>query len=243
MYDIHCHLIFGVDDGSDSLDESVRMLTLAASGGTKGIIATPHSNIPGSYENYWSKNLYTRLCEIRAAAKQNNIPVEIYAGQEIFCTPDILPLLSQNKLITLNNSRYVLIEFPFSEYADTAFSRVRRIFAEGYVPVIAHPERYYFIQEDEEALFRLSDYGCVLQMNKGSISGLFGENAEYTARFMLENGLVDCIASDGHSPYSRTPYLEDVHEMLSDDFDIDYADLLLVTNPTNIICNKTIDRL
>lgn len=243
MFDIHCHLIYGVDDGSDSLEESVKMLNIASSGGTKGIIATPHSNIPGSYENYWSKSLYTKLCEIRKAASDNNIPIEVFAGQEIFCTPDIIPLLSQNKLITLNNSRYILLEFPFTEYSDTVFSRIRRIFAEGYIPVIAHPERYFFVQEDEESLYRLSDYGCILQMNKGSMDGVFGENAEYIARFMLENELVDCIASDSHSPYSRIPFLEDVHEQISDEFDIDYADLLLETNPTNIICNKTVDRL
>ena len=241
MYDIHCHLIYGVDDGSDSLDESLRMLNIAVSGGTQGIVATPHANISGSYENYWTPELFASLKEIREAAFNNNIPIEIFAGQEILCTSNTIELLSKGKLITLNNSRYPLIEFPFGEYSSTVFARTQMLLAQGLVPVIAHPERYYFVQEDEENLIRLHESGCILQMNKGSLEGVFGEGAAYTSKFMLENDLVDCIASDSHSPYSRTPFLEDIHEIIADDFDMDYAELLLYENPMNIICNKEIE--
>ena len=80
--------------------------------------------------------------------------------------------------------------------------------------------------------------GCLLQMNKESISGGFGEDAQAVAEFMLENGVIDCIASDSHSPYSRTTFLEDIHETVAGMYSDDYADLLLKINPMNIICNK-----
>lgn len=241
MFDIHCHLIYGIDDGADSLDESLRMLRLASHSGTKGIAATPHCNIPGSYQNYWNSALYNRLCEIRTAAKAEQIPIEIYSGQEIFCTEDMLQLFEKRKLITLNNSRYPLVEFAFDEYSTDVFRRLEKLIAVGLIPVVAHPERYYFVHEDYTTLLHMKDIGCLLQMNKGSYSGYFGSEAEDVCNYMLDRELIDCIASDGHSPFSRSPYLEDVSEILSDEYSFDYVDLLMRANPMNIICNRPVE--
>ena len=140
MYDIHSHIIYGVDDGAQSLEEAVKMAENASLHGTKGLAATPHTNVPGSNDNFWGPDLLERVKALRAALKENYIDVQIFCGQEIFCTAYTADYLRTGKVITLNNSRYPLVEFDFYENSDAVFSRLEKIISEGFVPVVAHPE-------------------------------------------------------------------------------------------------------
>lgn len=238
MTDIHCHIMFGVDDGSNGIEESVRMSALAYSGGTRRIIATPHCNIPDSYRNYWDGDMLDRLKAVNHANKKAGVDVEIFPGNEIFCAGRFISLLKSGKLRTLNDSRYALVEFDFEEYAQSAFTKLSQLAAEGYVPVVAHPERYGFVCEDFDAAVRMKDMGCLLQVNKGSFKGAFGHEARQTSLFMLEERLADFVASDGHSPYARTPFLADAEEFISEEFSEDYARLLLYENPDAVLRDK-----
>ena len=240
MYDIHSHIVYGVDDGAQSLDEAVKMVEYASLHGTKGIVATPHTNVPGSFDNLWDAELLERVKELRSALKENYVDVQIFCGQEIFCTSYAIDYLKSGKVITLNNSRYPLVEFDFYEYSDSVYSKLNEIIAEGYVPVVAHPERYAFVAEDEEAAVRLKKLGCVLQINKGSLTGNFGESAFYTAQRLIEERLADVIASDSHSPYVRTTNMENVHELVSEVYSPNYADVLLDINPKRILQDREI---
>lgn len=240
MYDIHSHIVYGVDDGAQSLDEAVKMVEYASLHGTKGIVATPHTNVPGSFDNLWDAELLERVKELRSALKENYVDVQIFCGQEIFCTSYAIDYLKSGKVITLNNSRYPLVEFDFYEYSDSVYSKLNEIIAEGYVPVVAHPERYAFVAEDEEAAVRLKKLGCVLQINKGSLTGHFGESAFYTAQRLIEERLADVIASDSHSPYVRTTNMENVHELVSEVYSPNYADVLLDINPKRILQDREI---
>lgn len=240
MVDIHCHILYGVDDGSDDLAETVEMLRLAERGGTSKVIATPHSNVPGSYRNHWCPELEGRLAAVNSELKREGVGVEVYPGQEIFSTPDTARLLRDGKLITLNFSRYALVEFDFYEYSVEAYAILGQIAAEGYVPVVAHPERYAFVCEEDDAALRLKDMGCLLQVNKGSLKGSFGMRAKRAAHRLLADGFADFVASDAHSPYVRTPFLADAHEAISVMYSRDYADLLLKTNPSLLLDNKEI---
>lgn len=240
MYDIHSHIIYGVDDGAQSIEEAVKIAENASLHGTKGIVATPHTNIPGSFSNYWCQELLERVKTLRAAIKENYIDVQIFCGQEIFCTSDAVEYLKSGKVITLNNSRYPLLEFDFYEYSDSVYSKLEKIISEGYVPIVAHPERYAFVAEEEDAAVRLKKLGCILQVNKGSLTGKFGESAFYTGRRLIEERLADVIASDSHSPYVRTSNLEKIHELVSEVYSPDYADILLDINPKRILQDREI---
>lgn len=240
MVDIHCHILYGVDDGSDDLAETVEMLRLAERGGTVKVIATPHSNVPGSYRNYWCAELESRLALINSELKREGVGIEVYPGQEIFTTPETAGLLREGKLITLNGSRYALVEFDFYEYSVEAYAMLGQIKAEGYVPIVAHPERYAFVCEEDDAAMRLKDLGCLLQVNKGSLKGSFGMRAKREAYRLLDDGLADFVASDAHSPYVRTPFLADAHEAISVMYSRDYADMLFKTNPSLVLENKEI---
>ncbi len=240
MYDLHCHILFGVDDGADSAEESIRMARIACESGTKGIAATPHCNISEFNRNEWTAEFTRKIIMLNSTLAELDIPVKIYPGQEIFCGEDVTALLKSGKLLTVNGSRYVLVEFDFGEYSDTVYSKLGEIISAGYVPIVAHPERYGFVQEDKDAPLRMKKMGCLLQLNKGSIKGGFGRGAYMSSSAMLENGLADIVASDAHGPFVRTPFLADAHEFISERFSSEYADILFKSNPKKILKNKMI---
>ncbi len=239
MTDIHCHIIHGVDDGSYDIEESLKMAQLAADGGTEIIVATPHCNSE-IYPNYWDADLKNRFMQLRNRISSEKIPVKLCLGHEILADGNFIELLKKGNLLTLNNSRYPLVEFDFLEHSESVFSKLEKLIAEGFVPIVAHPERYAFVNEDIDAVFMLKRIGCLLQINRGSIRGSFGRQIEETANVILENELADFIASDAHSPYMRTTYLADIHEFISETYSMDYARLLLSDNPNRVLQNKKI---
>ena len=240
MIDLHCHILDGVDDGSYCLSDSVEMARAALESGTRLIAATPHACAPGLPENPWGEALEQKLAALNAALAAARLDLRVLPGQEIYCDGDILPGLKSGRLIPLNGSRYVLTEFDFYASAEVISDRARSLLAEGWVPVIAHPERYAAVKEDAQNAYRLKRLGCLLQLNSGSLFGDFGNGARNAAHELLGEQLADVIASDAHSPYVRTPFMADAHEMVSELYSLDYADLLFRENPGRIIENKTV---
>ncbi len=240
MFDIHCHILHGVDDGSGNLSDSIEMAQLAFESGTEGIIATPHCNIPGVFGNYWNNELAQRLQKLRAALKEKNIPIEIYQGQEVFLSRHFENYLEQGGFITLNNSAYMLAELDFRVDEASAVSRLQKLASFGYIPIIAHPERYGFVIENPSVIKKIRSSGALVQLNGGSIVGDFGPYIRRTAETILEGGFADFIASDAHSQYSRTPDLADIHEYVCGNVSYDYADILLNINPLKVINNERI---
>ncbi len=240
MIDIHCHILPSLDDGAGNMSDAVEMADLAASSGIKSIIATPHCNIPGGYRNYWGLSMEEEIKIFQSEINRRNIPLTIYCGQEVFLASGFMELLRQGKFMTLNRSRYILVEFDMRERANVAYRKLEQLISEGYVPVVAHPERYEFVWEQKESVYRMKDLGALLQVNKGSLKGRFGKKEMNTAIEIVETFQADFIASDGHSQYSRTPYLADVHEFVSETYSSDYGDLLLKINPQKVLNNETI---
>lgn len=238
MIDIHTHVLPGVDDGSQSMDESLELLALAADTGVDTLIATPHCNIPDEFENYASlemEQLFHQLDEERESA---GIPVRLLRGMEVFATPELPELLEEGKIWTLNGTRYFLMEFAFQEDPDFCREILRRCERQGFWPVIAHPERYDFIQEDPQLAFEWCIAGYGLQINKGSLLGRFGQRARRMSELLLGHGLAACVASDAHSPAQRSTYMAEIEGYLSEEYGVDYCRLLLYENPARIIQGK-----
>jgi len=242
LLDIHCHISYGSDDGAQTPEEALGMIKIAARCGTKGIAVTPHSNVPGSYRNYFSEGVSDKLTILRRMIAENDLDIQLFSGQEIFMTEEAPSLLESGKLVTLNKTQYPLVEFDFYENQESVISKLERLIAAGYVPVVAHPERYAFVIEDEDAPKRLRDMGCILQVNKGSIEGRFGRMPFRAVFNILEHELADIVASDAHSPYMRTPDMRGAHEAICSEFSFDYADLLFSINPARVIQGKEIIR-
>lgn len=240
MFDIHCHILPGVDDGSGNLSDSIEMAQLAADSGTKGIVATPHCNMPGLFDNYWADDFAEKFHKLRKALKDKNIPIEIYSGQEVFLSRNFEVHLKKQELVTLNNSRYMLTELDFRIDEKTALSRLERLADYGYVPIVAHPERYGFVIENPDAIKSIHAAGALVQINRGSIMGDFGVYIKRTADFIVRRGMADFVASDAHSQFSRTPDLADANEYICSNISYDYADVLFRVNPIKVINNDDI---
>lgn len=239
MYDIHCHILPGIDDGARFMEESVDMALGASGEATKGIICTPHVFSDSPYE---AREVLTRLCSLRQAAEEAGIPVELYAGQEILLGEnyrEVPQMLLSGGLLTLADSGYVLIEFTPHEEYELIEQKTAFLASRGFAPVIAHPERYRMAQEPEN-LLRLKKTGALLQLNKGSLKGRFGRAAQEAAHFLLENRAADFLASDAHSPYVRTPLMRETGETVAAMYSVGYARLLLEENPLRVLKNLRI---
>lgn len=241
MYDIHAHILPGVDDGAQSLNEALAMAELAVACGVQCMAVTPHSNQKGRYENYDTVQLLDRYDELRAALKDEGIPLKLVRGMEIFADTELAWKVSSGQVIPLNNSRYYLIEFNFDEEDWFISETIADILKLGKVPVIAHPERYSSVQRRPELVWHWRNKGALAQLNKGSPLGKFGSRPQRCAEVLLEHGLVNCIASDAHSPYTRTPDMNQLLDWLHRRFPEDYCRLLLHTNPKRILNNRSLE--
>lgn len=234
MFDIHSHILPGLDDGARNLDMSVKMALMAAESGVRAMIATPHCR-----EDRALKVARTFVL-LRDALKELAVPLDIYPGMEIFGTKDTASLLKSNKLFTLNNSRYPLVEFGFRSDGDRETEVLKSLVKAGYTPVVAHPERYIYIQRDPEFLNIWKRSGCLFQVNRGSLLGRFGRREQELALALVDRGFASVVASDAHSPDIRTPYMADVKELLEREFSHEAAEFLLEFCPEAIANDKDI---
>ncbi len=240
MIDIHTHILPGMDDGARNMRDSLNMARLAVESGVHTIIATPHCNIPGFFNNYFDPFFHRLLMKLRQRLSEERIPLRVFSGMEVFTTGDVIDKMEDGRIISLNHSRYYLMEFPFDIMPEVMEDRLLRIAHTGRVPVIAHPERYHCIQDMPQLLYELLDRGCKAQCNKGSFFGYFGESARKTVEVLADYHLIHMVASDAHSPYERTTYMGEIQEYLEERYSYEYAKLLLYDNPNRLIYDQPI---
>ena len=234
MIDIHAHILPGMDDGAEDLQDTLEMARMAVENGTMVMVATPHCNLPGIYDNYFDKNYKDTFQRVVWALEEHNIPLTLLPGLEVFATPDLPELIADGLVQTINGSRYLLVEFPFEEEAEYVDTILDDVLAMGICPVIAHAERYEFVQKSPGIIDRWKQKGMLIQVNKASFMGKFGRSAYNTAHMMMRRFQVDVIASDCHRPYMRTPIMEDVYMSLARKYPRQYLELLFEKNPGKI---------
>lgn len=237
MVDIHCHILPRIDDGSRSLSESIAMARVAASSGVTQIAATPH--FVGKAESLEElPRIVSRVRRLQQELVHQEIPVEIVPGAEILFLPETLELARREMLPTLGHSRYLLTEFYFDYPAEELDGALKALKEMDYIPVVAHPERYAAVQNQPELVYGWFDRGMVIQMNKGSVLGSFGNSAERCAQKLLDRGMVHVIASDGHRADSRTPDMSFIRSWAEDNLGRSYSDVVLRRNPGLILRGK-----
>ena len=234
MIDLHSHILPGLDDGAQTLQDSLAMARMALDSGVTTIVATPHCAGDRRAEVYESWQF------LRQALIECDLPLQLLLGMEIFGTPDTPRMLRDGQFFTLNNSRYPLVEFSFHSDGEEETAILEEICQGGFRPLVAHPERYSYVQRDPRLLNRWHQMGCLFQLNRGSLMGRFGRSVQHTAAALLERGFVTVIASDAHSSRTRTPWLRDIRQALSEEISPQCARLLLRDNPNRIIQNETL---
>lgn len=237
MIDIHCHILPGIDDGSKDLDMSLEMLGIAEENNTTKIIATPHY-YRGSYENEFEAVL-GHVENLNVEIKSKGINVDIFPGQEVFVDKYTLDAYKQGIIHCLNASKYMLIEFPMDVLPDDAIDIIYELKLLGIRPIVAHPERYLYINGNLMNINKFIEEGCLFQLNTSSIMGLMGRRVKETTRSLMDNGLCHFIASDAHSTGKRCPNLG----LLMRDIKKDYNDVYtsVQRNAQCILDNEEID--
>lgn len=224
----------GVDDGAQSLPQALEMLENAAASNVEYLIVTPHYNCPGSFGQEYLREQFCQL--YRSAA---HIPVKLGFGAEVHVTDTMPALLASQDFPTLNGSRYLLTEFPFTWKAEMFLPMLEQILYAGYIPLVAHPERYDAVIRDPATVIPWLDLGCHIQLTGASIVGKYGSRIQKTSDFLLKNGLVCCVASDAHGVLRRSNNLLEVQSYLTLYYSRQCAKALLWDNPMKIWRDET----
>lgn len=240
MIDIHAHILPGLDDGSPDLETSLEMAALAAESGVTAITATPHYAVFGPQAQCQKDAVLEAVEDFRQALARENIKLKVFAGMEIFGTPEIPELLADGALMGLADTRYPLVEFPFFGYAAQATDLLDTLCRDGWHPVVAHPERYTYIQEDPALLNLWVQMGCLLQINKGSLLGRFGRREAALSHALVQRGFAFAVASDAHSSSFRTTWMGQVRNLLAERFSPAVAHALLTANPRRLLSGAQI---
>jgi protein-tyrosine phosphatase len=212
VIDIHSHILPGADDGSESLETSIKMLKIAQEDGIDTIFATPHCS-----RHYYSleyQDVVKAVEELRKNAKENGISMNILPGQEISIERDALSLFREGKSGCLGDTRYMLLEMPFDRMDEKALDMIYELRISGVIPIIAHPERYEYIIKNPLSLNQLIKEGCLFQINSGSILGIFGSEIKKTADILVRHNQIHFIASDSHSCGKRSPRIKAAFDII-----------------------------
>ena len=238
LCDLHTHLLPGVDDGAPNMEYALQMLRNAAASDVELLAVTPHCNRPYEKCNHLDDDLLDRFLQLQQAAK--DIPVRLVLGAEVLVDEHLPQLLHQKKIPTINGSRYLLTEFPVDASPALFQDTLESILDLGYIPLVAHPERYLSVCQMPQIVAPWLDMGCHLQLTGGSILGEYGKTVQQTAAFLLQQDLVACIASDAHGVHHRSNFLLDVYDHLCLRYSKHYAGCLMYETPMGICCDNDI---
>ncbi len=238
--DIHSHILPGIDDGSRDIEQTLEMIKIAAVDGITAIAATPHV-ISGIYDNK-KEEIRSALQELNKRIENENIPLLILPGAEVRLEPDLPQRHLRGELMTLNDTgRYLLLELPSAYVPDYTTRVMYELQLQGITPVLAHPERNASINKDPGLLLELSARGILMQLNTGSITGLFGSEVKKTALKLLKQGSVHVIGSDAHSAQGRRiPIISPAYEQIKKMCGAETAEILSYVNPSRIISGDSI---
>ena len=240
MTDLHCHVLHDIDDGPADLNASINLCRIAWNNQIERIVATPHITEFNKVDDFLRKR-EERLEDLRKALVKCDMRLELYPGAEVLVNAEAFHTDCLSHL-TINQSRYLLVEFSYSGLNVKRLSSFMEGFQNcGLIPIIAHPERYQLFQHDCETLNSLLEKGAVLQVNASSLC-MSGNRAENKlARELVRQRAVAFLATDAHSVQSRSSNLLDMLSCISLDIGFDYLDEMVNLNPNTVLQDKVID--
>ena len=240
MIDLHNHIIPGLDDGSKSLEMSLKMLRCAAEQGITDVVNTVHfqtSRLDGiTFEYDFVK---TKVDELQRELDSSGIPIKLHFSAEVFYLPNLMEL-KDNPLLTFGHGKYMLVEFPFEQVPNGCHEVFFQLKMAGVTPILAHPERIKPIQKDLSIVRKFIRGGCVIQVDAGSVTGSLGSASEIAALEIIKQGACHLIGSDVHDDRRRNFLLADALKIATNILG-DRAIKLVTENPRNILEGKLIE--
>ena len=235
MIDLHCHLLPGIDDGASNLDTSLAMARIAASEGIGTVACTPHI-LPGVYNNR-GPAVRQAVASLRAKLLEAGITLRLVTGADVHIGPDLAERLEDGRALTLNDSRYLLLELPHHTFPRRLDSLIFGLQAAGYVPILTHPERLDWVADHYDVIQRLTFKSVLMQITAGSLLGGFGRQTRYWAERMLDDGLCHVLATDAHDTKQRGPRLALARELVAQKLGEDEAINVVLRRPQGILEN------
>src|SRR5262245_39987674 len=235
MIDLHCHILPGIDDGATDLTVSIGMAKAFVADGVAVVACTPHI-LPGLYHNSGAQ-IRQATAQLQEVLEQERIPLQLVTGADNHIVPDFVARLRSGHLLSLADTRYVLVEPPHHVAPPRLEDLFFNIAAAGSVPILTHPERLTWIGSHYEVVQRLVRAGVWMQITAGSLTGAFGRNARYWAERMLDEGCVHLLATDAHDVNRRPPNLSQGRELAAKRVGDTEAQHLVVTRPRGVLFN------
>lgn len=239
MIDIHTHILPNIDDGARSIEETFNLIKEAKNVGFEAIVLTSHY-MEGYYETdtpereVWVNAIYENL-------QAKNIDINLYLGNEIYLSDNMIKFMEEGKASTINDTSYVLFELPLDEEPENLYDIIYQMQQYKIVPILAHPERYSFIQKEPELVYDLIQKGVLMQANYGSIIGQYGEKARIIVEKLLENNMIHMLGSNVHRPNTIYPKIPQILSELNDLLGEEKLKKLTTINPKLVLNNKRID--
>lgn len=235
MYDLHSHILPGIDDGAASVEESLALIKLAADQGVTHIVATPHIHA-GVFDNT-PATIQSSLQKLQLAMHEAEVSIQLAAAAELRIGIEILPLLKNNTVPILGHYQHqpvILLEMPHSHLPagfENILTFINRL---DYRVMIAHPERNRDLLANPSRIAQLQRFGCLFQLTAAAIMGTMGEGAQQLAMHYLDKGYATIVASDCHSVKRRPPLMAQAYQAVTEAFSKDLADQLFITQPKTI---------
>lgn len=234
LFDLHCHLLYGVDDGAVSLEDSIRAIRIASEEGIGHIVFTPHYT-PGKLSEK-KEVIVRRMKEIREAAENAGIEgMKYYTGNEVLYASGVEELLKQGEIFTIADTKYVLLEFYQRGRYQDMFQGLSRVVRTGFIPVLAHVERYYCLYHRIDRIEELRDLGIVIQMNTECLIQRIPNVQLLWYRKLMKAGYVQLISTDAHNADKKPPQMKTAVEWMEQHCDCRLAERVLYENPARIL--------
>ena len=236
MFDLHCHILPGLDDGAADLSVSIEMAKAFVADGVTVVACTPHI-LPGLYQNS-GPQIREATAELQQVLDRESIPLKLVTGADNHITPSFVAELRSGHLLSLADTRYVLVEPPHHVAPPRLEDLFLSLLVAGFVPILTHPERLTWIETHYQTVQRLAQAGVWMQLTAGSLSGAFGRRPRYWGDRMLDEGLVHLLATDAHDTKRRPPNLSVAREYAAKGVGDSEAEHLVVTRPWGVLMNE-----
>ena len=221
--DLHCHILYGVDDGAQTIEDARALIDGAYSSGTRTVCFTPHYNPLRALESAGAEETFRSFS---AELKEEYPDLDLYLGAEILYHQRIAESISRGACRTLNGTRFLLVEFLPDDDGDFIVQSVEAVAARGYTPILAHAERYYSFLTRPAYAFSLAEQDIPIQLNVRSVIGGNGKKVKKFCHLLLKEGAAAVIASDAHDPEYADARLSEGFRMVSDKFGPEYANAI-----------------
>jgi protein-tyrosine phosphatase len=241
VIDLHSHILHGVDDGARTLETSLAMAKMAVADGISVMACTPHF-MPGLYDSE-SHDIRQRVAQLNEELHHQGIDLALVVGADAHMRPDLIDALRNHRILTLHDTRYFLFEPPHTTMPRQMDELLFNTQMAGYVPILTHPERFKWIEQNYEVFCTLAKSGVWMQITAGSLTGRFGSRAQYWAQRMLAEGLVSIIATDTHDTRARPPLLREAFDVAVTEVGPVEAENLVLNRPTCVLENTPVEEV